>query len=167
VTETGAEVGQAGPLTAALFNELYPRLRRFAAVVADRDVDPDDLVQEAVASYLRRFAGTSGADVPEAYLRVGVVGAARNHRRSAARRRRREHGERPVAGATDSYPSDVVALLASTTSDERALLWLVDVEGQPISDAAQVVEISATAARARLSRVRRRLRKELAMEEDR
>ena len=47
----GVEVGsQAVPveLSADVFRELYPRLRRFAAVVGAAESDPDDLVQEAL-----------------------------------------------------------------------------------------------------------------------
>lgn len=36
-----------------LFAQLYPGLRRFAAVVGPTEVDPDDLAQEAVARVLR------------------------------------------------------------------------------------------------------------------
>ncbi len=37
-----------------LIHDLYPSLRRLAAVVGPADVEPDDLVQEAL---LRSFAG--------------------------------------------------------------------------------------------------------------
>ena len=33
-----------------IFGDLYPSLRRFAAVVGDDDMEPDDLVQEVLAS---------------------------------------------------------------------------------------------------------------------
>ena len=36
------------------FDALYPVLRRFAGVVADIDMDPDDLVQDALAKTLDR-----------------------------------------------------------------------------------------------------------------
>ena len=53
---------------AEVFDALYPALRRFAAVVGGLEVDPDDLVQEAVARALRR--GPLGElDNPGAYLR--------------------------------------------------------------------------------------------------
>jgi RNA polymerase sigma factor (sigma-70 family) len=158
------EQGLEGPLSTASFEVLYPRLRRFAAVVADRDVDPDDLVQESVTAYLRRFEGTSGADDPEAYLRLGIVSAGRNHRRTVGRRRRREADDDHRDVVRDQYPSDVAALLERTTPTERALLWLVDIEGTPINEACRTLQLSAVAARARLSRARRRLRTDLAKE---
>ena len=58
-----------------LFARLYPSLRRFAAVVAPREIDPDDLLQEATARALRR--GPLGRlDHPEAYLRRTMVNLA-------------------------------------------------------------------------------------------
>ena len=49
----GQSLGRVSPAVDesddVLFAELYPRLRRFAAVVGSPDDDPDDLVQEAVA----------------------------------------------------------------------------------------------------------------------
>ena len=38
---------------AGIFEELHPALRRFAAVVGGPTVEPDDLVQEALARTLR------------------------------------------------------------------------------------------------------------------
>ncbi len=37
-----------------LIRELYPSLRRFAAVVGSADIDPDDLVEDALQRALRR-----------------------------------------------------------------------------------------------------------------
>lgn len=143
---------------------MYPRLRRYAAIVGDADVDPDDLVQDALAAYLRRFAGTSGADDPEAYLKTAVLGLARNHRRDQGRRRRlAPPADREEASA--QYPSDVVAVLAEVGPEDRALLVLVDIEGHQVGEAAAIVGVSTLAARARLSRARRRLRLQIEAEE--
>ena len=46
----------------------------------------------------------------------------------------------------------------------RALLYLVEIEGQPVADAAEVVGMSNSGARVALMRARRRLRAELTME---
>src|ERR1051326_3422320 len=71
---------------AALFETLYPSLRRFAAVAGAPEGDPDDLVQEAVARTLRRRS-LSSLDNPGAYLRQAIVHLAANRRRSLARGR--------------------------------------------------------------------------------
>jgi RNA polymerase sigma-70 factor (ECF subfamily) len=145
------------PLSAAAFEALYPRLRRYAAIVGDADIDPDDLVQDAVAAYLRRFAGSSGAEDAEAYLKTAILGLARNHRRDSGRRRRL--APPPERSAVDDrYPSDTAAVLDDVGIEDRALLVLVDIEGHRVAHAAALVGVSVLAARARLSRARRRLR---------
>jgi RNA polymerase sigma-70 factor (ECF subfamily) len=58
------------------------------------------------------------------------------------------------------YPSDL-ADLDALAPDERALLYLVDVEGWTFADAAVVAGCSPAAARQRASRARRQLRLDL------
>ncbi len=60
---------------AELFKKLYPPLRRFAAVVTPVEVEPDDLLQEAVTRALRRGSLTE-LDNPGAYLRRAMVNLA-------------------------------------------------------------------------------------------
>jgi RNA polymerase sigma factor (sigma-70 family) len=154
----------APAISADQFASIYPRLRRLAAVAGDLDCDPDDLVQDALVGYLRRFDGTDGAEDPEAYLRTMVVGLAKNHRRSQGRRRRRE----ALGAPTERFQScdvELSGLLDGVAPIDRALLEAVDIEGEPISVAAKELGMSAVAARARLSRARRTLRNQLAEEE--
>ena len=51
----------------ALFDDLYVELRRFAAFVADSDIEPDDLVQDALLATLKRYE-LSELENPAAYL---------------------------------------------------------------------------------------------------
>ena len=46
----------------------------------------------------------------------------------------------------------------------RALLYLVEIEGQPVADAAEVVGMSNSSARVALMRARRKLRAEMTSE---
>src|SRR5205823_4802816 len=69
---------------AAVFERLYPALRRFAAATGPIETDPDDLVQEAVSRVLRRHALTD-LDDPGAYLRRTIANLASNERRGFAR----------------------------------------------------------------------------------
>ena len=142
---------------ALLFEQLYPSLRRFAAVTAGRDDDPDDLVQEAVARTLRSRSLTS-LDHPGAYLRQAIVHLASNRRRSLARGRlamlhlgNREDGKAP------EYASDLADLLRLEPVD-RALLFIIEVEGRPYAEAAALLGMTEEAARTRAGRARRRLR---------
>lgn len=141
------------------FETLYPALRRFAAVCADTGTDPDDLVQDALVAFLRRRPGH--VRNPEAYLRRSVLNASLN--------RRRQRKAHPTVGLADleapeqpdELPSDTITLLQALTPNERAVLYLVDVEGHSAAEAADVLSISAVAVRARVSRARRAARKVL------
>jgi RNA polymerase sigma-70 factor (ECF subfamily) len=155
--EGEAQSGIAADADAALFEQLYPALRRFAAVTAGRDDDPDDLVQEAVARTLRRCS-LSSLEKPDAYLRQAIVHLASNRRRSLARGRLAllHLGSRDV-DTRPEYASDLADLLRLQPAD-RALLFLIEVEGHHYADAAAVLGMTEEAARTRASRARRQLR---------
>jgi RNA polymerase sigma-70 factor (ECF subfamily) len=141
---------------ARLFAGLYEPLRRFAGVVAPIEIEPDDLLQEAVARVLRRQR-LADLDDPGAYLRRTMVNLASNQRRSFAIRRRAlvrlaaETAPDPVI-----YPSDLSFLLELPPA-ERAVLYLTEVEGMQYADAGRLLGCSETAARKRAQRGRRRL----------
>src|SRR5690606_18503118 len=143
-----------------LFGRIHAPLRRFASAVAPRDVDPDDLMQEAISRTLRHTT-LGELDDPLAYLRRVVLNLASNHRRQfsrrAAIRARRLHTESMVH---DNYSSDVEELLL-VPADQRAVLYLHLVEGLPHHAVAELLDITPEASRARLSRGLRRLRLEL------
>lgn len=134
----------------------YTRFRAFAAVVAPSDMEPDDLLHEALERVLRAMR-TREIDDLERYVRRTIVTRATDFRRRHARLRR-------VAAvlvqrddsALDVYPSDLQSLMTLDPS-VRGLLYLVEVEGWLISDAAELVGCSPQAARQRLSRARRQL----------
>jgi DNA-directed RNA polymerase specialized sigma24 family protein len=137
---------------------LYEPLRRYAAVVGRYDVEPDDLLQEAFARVLTAPEG----DVRDtrAYLRRTIVNVALNERRrmrraATALQRSGGSGQDP-----DPYPSELADLMR-VEPRVRGLLYLVEIEGEPIATAADAVGMSAAAARMALSRARRRLRDEL------
>jgi DNA-directed RNA polymerase specialized sigma24 family protein len=140
---------------AEVFRAIYPGLHRFAAVTGPVEIDPDDLVQEAVARALAR-GPLSDLDDPGAYLRRTIVHLASNSRRGFARWRAAatRHGvDGPIA---TEYPSDLADLLALDPVD-RAIVFLVDVEGRSFAEAARWVGCSPAAARQRASRARRAL----------
>lgn len=149
------------------FVAAYPRLRRFAAVVADTDMDPDDVLHDAlVATLAAEERGARIAD-HEAYLRTATFRAVLGRRRRAAGARARYVVPEVEAVQTDRYPSDVAGILDRLEPADRALLYLVDVEGWTSGEAARALGTSSTAARARLSRARRRLRRDPTLEESR
>lgn len=145
---------------AGLFAELYPSLRAFAAVTGPVDVEPDDLVQEAVARTLRSHKLVE-LDDAGAYLRRAIVNLAANRRRSLARFRvafaRLDRVEEAVA---PEYASELTDLLR-LDPEARGLLFMIEVEGHSYAEAANVLGITEQAARARAIRARRRLRAEV------
>ncbi len=141
--------------------ELYEPLRRFAAVIGRWDVDPDDLVQDAYAKVLMKDSSKIQDLGP--YLRRTIVNLATDERRRRGRGTAVLHRLGATNGSTDTYPSDLEDLLRLQPR-VRALLFLVEVEGQQIADAAELVGMSHSNARVALMRARRRLRSELTME---
>jgi RNA polymerase sigma factor (sigma-70 family) len=168
--DTCHEVGEAGVFLlvqalrvrgdAELFEELYPGLRRFAAATAPPEVDPDDLVQEAVARVLRLHT-LSELDEPGAYLRRTIANLASNHRRSFARWRTAvSRVGRTEEGRAAEYDSDLADLMR-VPPEGRAVLYLVEVEGRSYAEVAELLGISEEAARTRSFRARQRLRLDL------
>lgn len=144
---------------AAAFAGMYRDLRRFAAAVAPPDVDPDDLVQEALARTLRRGPFSMLED-PASYLRTAILNLARNHHRDTARRTLLGRRVAEDTVTTDVYPSDFVDL-SRLTVDQRAVLYLRHVDGLPVPAIAELLGISEQAVRARSSRAIKTLRIEL------
>jgi RNA polymerase sigma-70 factor (ECF subfamily) len=139
-----------------LIDELYPKLRRFAATVGSYDIEPDDLVQESLVRTLRNRP-LSDLDNPTAYLCRAMVNIASNQRRSFGRLRRAltRLGERDAT--PDTYPSDLDDLEALEPR-ARAVLYLVEIEGLSFDQVASAVGVSNANARKIAERSRRRLR---------
>jgi RNA polymerase sigma factor (sigma-70 family) len=156
----GSPAGSETPFE--LFARLYPTLRRFAAVVADFDMDPDDLVQDALAATLRRQDLTEISH-PEAYLKQAIMHTVTNGRRRAARYRRLLPRLRPEEATADHYPSDL-AILDVLSPTDRAVIYLSDVEQLSGAVIAEELGLTPGAVRKRISRARSRLRSELGPE---
>lgn len=146
-----------------LIRDLYPSLRRFAAVIGPADVEPDDLVQEALLRTLRRQP-LGELSHPTAYLRRCMVNLAKDYRRSLGRYQRALVKLAAEVGAvTDGYPSDLDDLFRLSPRT-RAVLYMKEVEGRSFLEIAQIVGCSETAARSAASRGRRHLREVLSEE---
>lgn len=139
-----------------LLDALYPRLRSYASRVADADVDPDDLVQDAVAATLARHRLVD-LDHPEAYLRRCILNTSANHRRRAGRLRRALGRLGAGDDHRDHYPSDL-ALLDELSPTDRAVLEMGDIDGTPHAAIADELGLSPGAVRKRAMRARTRLR---------
>lgn len=139
-----------------LITALYPLLRRMAAVAGSFDVEPDDLVQEALMRVLRK-GPISDLDNPLAFLRKTIVNLASNQRRSLGRKRTALGRLSIEEGWSPSYPTDIEAIL-DLPPRQRAILYLVEVEDVPYAEAAEQLGMTTGAARAMANRARKRAR---------
>jgi RNA polymerase sigma-70 factor (ECF subfamily) len=139
-----------------LITSLYPFLRRIAAVAGSVDVEPDDLVQEALMRSLRK-GPISDLDNPLAFLRRTIVNLASNQRRSLGRKRMALGRLSIEEGWWPNYPADIDAIL-DLPPRHRAILYLVEVEDVPYAEAAEQLGMTTVAARAMASRARKRAR---------
>lgn len=111
----GADVERDENVLAAM----YLPLRRLAAVAGSADLDPDDLVQEAVARALA-VGPLSLMRNPRAYLSTAIVRIAANDRRSWGRRQQAVRRAGPGDCAVPAeYPSDVALLGGCRPSSAR------------------------------------------------
>ena len=140
---------------------LYPALRRFAAVVGPDEVEPDDLVHDALGATLSR---TSWADLenPAAYVRTVIVNLASNRRRGLGRSGEvmRRLGRALGSARSDTYPSDLDELSGLSPS-ARAVIYLHHIEGQSYAEIGELLGLSEPNARVVGSRGLARLRKQL------
>jgi RNA polymerase sigma factor (sigma-70 family) len=139
-----------------LITSLYPSLRRIAAVAGSVDVEPDDLVQEALMRTLRR-GPISNLDNPLAFLRKTIVNLASNQRRSLGRKRNALSRLFIEEGRSPSYPSDIEAIL-DLPPRHLAILYLVEVEDVPYAEAAEQLGMTTMAVRAMANRARKKAR---------
>jgi DNA-directed RNA polymerase specialized sigma24 family protein len=137
--------------------DLYEPLRRFAAIVG-RNLEPDDLVQEAFARVLVVDPGR--IDDTGRYVRRIIANLAHNERRRAERGARALSRIGTAAPSVDDYPSELADLMFLEPR-VRGLVYLVDIEGATVADAADQVGLPAANARMALTRARRRLRRVL------
>ena len=139
---------------------VYEDLVRFARAVRPLSVDPEDLVQEALARTLSTRRLTS-LDRPDVYLRRAVLTVAMNEQRRLRRQLARwgRVGADPES-AVDAYPSDVAELMRLSPK-ARAVVYLHFVEQMPYDEVADAVGCSTDAARKTASRALDALRSPL------
>ncbi len=145
------------------FDALYPHLHRVACVTAPADVDPDDLVQDALVNYLQLDDPGSVRNV-RAFLTTTIVNLASNHRRSWIRRRAAIARLGQSDSTRDDFPSDLADLLQVPPRD-RAVLYLHHVDGRPYDEVADLIGCTPAAARKAAERGRVRLAQALNAEE--
>jgi len=159
---------------AALFDRHAPRIHRYVARRAGREV-ADDLVAE---TFLAAFAKRRGYDLGYADAGPWLYGIATNlvgqHRRDEVRQFRIRQAAIPeldVPGHAERVAGDVTAralrgllaaALARLPGGDRDVLILIAWEQLTYAETARALGIPVGTVRSRLSRVRTRLREEIA-----
>lgn len=152
-----------GHQDARIVEELYQGLRRFAAVVAPWELDPDDVLHATLLNVMRSRRLVE-LDDPAAYIRRAIVNQVKSRFRRARTQRLvleklafdPSHNER-------GYPSDLSDLLGLAPV-ERAVLYLHDIEGFSFDEVASMVGANGGSVRMTATRARRKLRRLLAEE---
>ena len=161
------------------FGLLFARHRdRLWAVALRTTGNPDDAadgLQDGLIAAYRRAGSFRGDAAVTTWLHRVVVNACLDRMRASRVRRAEplpddldERGDRgSLLTSTGGDPADaaeaderrrlVVAALARLPSDQRAALVLVDMEGWPVAEAAQVLGCAAGTVKSRCSRGRTRL----------
>ena len=139
-----------------LVEGLYPSLRRFAALVAPWDLDPDDVLQEALVRVLTRRQ-LSSLEHPAAYLRRTITNLVKDERRRSRSQTRAMVTIGVADPAADLYPSDLAGL-GELSPAGRAALYMAEVEGFSYAEIGSALGCSEVAARMASMRARRQLR---------
>ena len=150
-------------LPALVRGEYGAELRRFAAVVGPSEVDPDDLVQEALVKTISRHP-LSELEHPSAYLWKVMNRLAADHRRRLGRRRRAMRRLGAPEPDMPRYPSDLDEL-ERLKPKARAVLYLHEVDGYSYADIARLLDAKEASLRRTASRARHSLRQALSEEE--
>ncbi len=163
------EVELGAPRDEAAFRALYekaaPRLHAYARRVGGGSEQADDVVQETFLRYLAASPPRMTEEQTMAYLYRTATRLTIDRWRK--RKREREGLGAPaapealetVAGkpSTAAFDPDLERALARLKPRDRALLWLVYVEGRPHREVAGMVGVAETSVRVLLFRARRRL----------
>lgn len=138
-----------------LFRQIYPGLRRFAAVVAPFGSDPDDFVQEALS---RTLATSKLGDLedPGRYLQLVLVRLASNERR---RIQREGSAFKRIQVEISAQEDDTATLmlLDELRPRDRVLLYLSVVEGLDTASVAKALDMKPSAVRMAKARALRQL----------
>jgi RNA polymerase sigma-70 factor (ECF subfamily) len=142
---------------------LWPRLRRFARVIAGNVHDADDLVQVAVEKALARAGQWRPGSRMDSWMFGIMKNAWIDEVRARARRDRIHAPEEAGLGVGDASAAardialSVQAAMARLPEEQRLVVGLVLVEGLSYRDAAATLDIPIGTLTSRLSRAREAL----------
>ncbi len=139
-----------------LYAASYARLVGVLALALDGRQEAEDVVQEAFARLVPRWAAVSGYDDPEAWVRQVAFRLASNRRRKlrngvAAVRR---HGAALPVAAPSADGVDVRRALATLPEGQRHAVVLHHLVGLDVAAVAATLDVPVGTVKSRLSRAR-------------
>ena len=147
-----------------LFHDEYPKMVALAASVAgDRD-HAEDIAQEALGRLAKNWKSVQGYDKPGAWLRRVTINLALSRRRrlaSEAKALLRLPRPEPTLAPTPTDDAAVWRAVASLPGKQRAVVSLHFLEDLPLTEIADILDISPSTARVHLHRARQTLRDQL------
>ncbi len=153
----------------SLLEPEHPKAESFCRRLCGSKEDGDDLYQDTLLTALRKFGQLRDSSSFRPWLYRILVNSYRNRCRSPWRKRRKEMDDDALANLQKYDPTDrhvarrwLKRALAVLSPQDRALIVLFEIEGWSISELAQLSRRSDSAIKARLSRIRRKMRKALA-----
>ena len=155
----------------ALVEHAYPLVRRWALIQTGEPDDAEDLTQDVLVQMLRKLDTFQSQARFSTWLYQVTRNAAHDRRRRKARRDRLSAAREGWAPLTAQVVADPSALLerqalsdalrgffAELPERQREVFDLVELQGYPAVDAAEMLGIEAVSVRAHLFKARKRLR---------
>ncbi len=144
---------------------------RLALAIAGDDADAADITQDAFVAMWRHLPKLREAARFDAWLHRIVVNTARMAARGRRRRRVREipNGELVATAEAPTTGSDserLTAALRQLSADQRALLALHHLQGRPVHEIAEILEVPTGTVKSRLFTARQALSAALASEHE-
>lgn len=153
------------------FGDLFRRHRDVLWAVALRTTgnpaDAEDALQDAMVSALRAVSRFERRSAVRTWLYRIVVNAGLDRLRRSAAHPTDPLPEHDPVERTEPFGqvedrTDLLAALATLNPDQRAAVVLVDMEGLPVAEAAEVLEVPVGTVKSRCARARAQLAEVLA-----
>lgn len=142
----------------ALYRMYGPKLEAFLRQVLGNGQAAEDVMQD---TFTRIWQRPNGFEPERGTLRAYLFGAGR--KRAAEWWRKQDAPSAAVLNEPSKCTTETASLVsnafAQLQEDERALLWLREVEGQSYAELAEILEIPVGTVRSRLFAAREKLRR--------
>jgi RNA polymerase sigma-70 factor (ECF subfamily) len=145
------------------YSQTAPRLQIFLRQIVGSQEAAEDIAQE---TYSRLWNRLNGYKPEVGQLRAYLYGAARKQavdwwrKQSSSQRASGDQTVEEIAVACQAEKSSIVEdAFRRLPTDQRALLWLREVEGQSYEELAEILEIPIGTVRSRLFAAREALRR--------